>query len=348
MTSMDTDELPVVLPSTTASGLTLALHPLPILNISEHLTRLKLQTKSSTPFVIGALLGTQTGRDVEIVNTFELAMEDDGKTVDAGFLVTRRDQYKQVFPSLEFIGWYTVAPHPAAQHIALHEQFTAYSSTPLLLILQPSTLFVTDSGQSLPFKAYEPTIEIRDRKTRTVFIEASFTVETGEAERIAVDWTARGGSGRTSLESHLQTQRAAVKMLHDRIILLVQYVTEVIAGTAKKDHEALRSLSALVASLPASDHPGFRKEFEMEYEDVQLTAYLSQLTKSTNILNDLVDKHIVFTASRENHAPSVSARRHPRFGGGRSGMMGMGSMGMMGGMGGMGGMNMGMFGLDFH
>ena len=29
---------------------------------------------------------------------------------------------KQVFPSLEFIGWYTVAPKPAASHIALHEQ----------------------------------------------------------------------------------------------------------------------------------------------------------------------------------------------------------------------------------
>src|ERR1700691_1705829 len=29
---------------------------------------------------------------------------------------------KQVFPSLEFIGWYSVAPRPTASHIALHEQ----------------------------------------------------------------------------------------------------------------------------------------------------------------------------------------------------------------------------------
>jgi hypothetical protein len=29
---------------------------------------------------------------------------------------------KQVFPSLEFIGWYTVAPIPTSRHIALHEQ----------------------------------------------------------------------------------------------------------------------------------------------------------------------------------------------------------------------------------
>ena len=64
-------------------------------------------------------------------------------------------------------------------------------------MLQPSSVFVSDA-QSLPFKAYEPTIEIRDRKTRSVFIEASYSVETGEAERIAVDWTAKGGSGGTS------------------------------------------------------------------------------------------------------------------------------------------------------
>ena len=137
MASMDTDELPVVLPSSTTSGLSLALyvdfashrivrsfipscsHPLPILNISEHLTRLKLQTRSSQPFgkwqpptypytssqylfsfllVIGALLGTQNGREVEIVNSFELAMENDNITVDQGFLVARKDQCT-CFPS---------------------------------------------------------------------------------------------------------------------------------------------------------------------------------------------------------------------------------------------------------
>lgn len=32
------------------------------------------------------------------------------------------------------------------------------------------------------------------------------------------------------MESHLQTQRAAIKMLHERIMVLVKYVTEVVAG----------------------------------------------------------------------------------------------------------------------
>ncbi|KAL7285744.1 COP9 signalosome subunit 6 [Trametes coccinea BRFM310] len=309
---MDTDELPVVLPSTTnTSGLSISLHPLPILNISEHLTRLRLQTRSRVPFVLGALLGTQNGRDVEIVNTFELAVEDDGVTVDQGFLVTRKEQYKQVFPSLEFIGWYTVAERPTSRHIALHEQFTPYSSTPLLLVLQPSTVFAAsaDASGSLPLKAYEPTVEIRDRKTRSVFIEAPFSVETGEAERIAVDYAAKGGSAGTSLEAHLQTQRAAVKMLHDRILLLVKYVSDVIAGSATKDHATLRALSALIASLPASENKEFREEFDTEYEDVQLTAYLATLTKSANLLNDLVDKHVVLTSSRDERSGMGPRRR---------------------------------------
>ena len=83
-------------------------------------------------------------------------------------------------------------PHDAVQ-------FSLYCSTPLLLILQP----VQTNGSNvalghLPLKAYEPMIEIRDGSSRSLYVEATFNVETGEAERIAVDTTARGGEGGTS------------------------------------------------------------------------------------------------------------------------------------------------------
>ncbi|PAV21826.1 COP9 signalosome subunit 6 [Pyrrhoderma noxium] len=322
MTTMETDELPVVLSSANTSTLSLSLHPLPILNISEHLTRLQLQQNTNLPFVIGALLGTQNGREVEIVNTFELSMDDGAsERLNHAFLDSRKDQYKQVFPSLELIGWYTVTQEPTLRHIALHEQFAAYTSNPILLILQPNGAPVKAEGHSLPLKAYEPTVEIREHTSRTVFIEVGFSIEIGEAERIAVDWTAKGGEVGTSLDSHLQTQRAAVKMLHDRIQLLIQYVSGVLSGSTPKDHTALRSLSSLIASLPASEHAEFREEFDKEYEDVQLTAVLSSLTNSANILNDLVDKHNALSGIRDDS----------RMGGGfmkrRRGPMAFGMMG---------------------
>lgn len=68
-------------------------------------------------------------------------------------------------------------------------------------------------------------------------------------------------------------------MLHERILILVKYVTDVIAGEcqvgdefpfiswfllgqAKPDAGVLRSLSALIASLPASENKYFREEFD--------------------------------------------------------------------------------------
>jgi COP9 signalosome complex subunit 6 len=67
-------------------------------------------------------------------------------------------------------------------------------------------------------------------------------------------------------------------MLHDRILVLVSYVKDVLSGmphyllrcchliplsgTTPKDHATIRSLAALIASLPASDSQGFRDEFE--------------------------------------------------------------------------------------
>ncbi|KAG1783707.1 maintenance of mitochondrial structure and function-domain-containing protein [Suillus placidus] len=300
-THMDTDEHSIVLPSSTTSGLSLSLLVYFLSDIVNNVDvvlqaspadpeyfRTFDETKASDSIQF-TFRRTQNGREVEIVNTFELATEEGhDDLVDHDFLVSRRDQW--------------------------------YCSTPLLLVLQPSTITSSSSditGQTLPFKAYEPTIEIRDKKTRSVFIEVPYKVETGEAERIAVDWTAKGGGGSTSLESHLQAQRAAVKMLHERILVLVQYVTNVIAGQVPTDYTTLRSLSALIASLPASENKGFRDEFNTEYEDVQLTAVLSSLTKSTNILNDLVDKHLVLTGgSRDDRTLPVRRR-----GMGRQGMM---------------------------
>ncbi|KAG8769342.1 hypothetical protein FRC12_005017 [Ceratobasidium sp. 428] len=336
---MDKAVSSVVLSQAGKSALNLSIHPLPILNISEHLTRRKLQTNQEAPFIIGALLGIQNGRDLEIVNTFELVLEGELNAandtsvpaeatvlqIDHGFLTTRRDQYKQVFPALEILGWYTYAPTPTQLHVTLSEQFGTYTSSPLLLMLSPTSNEAQGSQlETLPLLAFESTIEIKDRKSRTVFQEVSWKIQTGEAERIAVDWTARGGGGEDDLTSHLQTQRAAYKMLHDRIVILVQYVADTLAGKVSKNHEVLRALKALVASLPASENSAFRDEFSTEYADVQLTSYLSSLTKSASILNDIIDKHILIAGRGDE----------PGRGGRRRGM-GMGIGGPMGSLTGM-------------
>lgn len=202
-------------------------------------------------------------------------------------------------------------------------QFATYTQNPLLLLLQPGLPGVQAPGtsgkseqqQQLPLSLYEPTLGLGTN--RTMLIKVEYKVETGEAERIAVDWTAKGGEGGgsctcdlsflsfsssrstfnsfplpcscPSVISHLQSQRAATQMLHARIGIIISYVENLIKGSegTKLDYPTLRTIQSLVASLPASEHKTFREEYEQEYADVQLTAYLSTLTKTANVLNDV-------------------------------------------------------------
>ena len=57
---------------------------------------------------------------------------------------------KQVFPSLEFIGWYTVAQHPTVKHIALHEQVSSLQAASyamlMLLLCAYSVLSLRDTA----------------------------------------------------------------------------------------------------------------------------------------------------------------------------------------------------------
>lgn len=61
--------------------------------------------------------------------------------------------------------------------------------------------------------------------------------------------------------ANLTTQRNAIKMLYDRVGVILEYLRRVAAGTVVKDQETLRQISALITSLPAVDSTDFREEF---------------------------------------------------------------------------------------
>ncbi|OCF31345.1 COP9 signalosome complex subunit 6 [Kwoniella heveanensis BCC8398] len=288
------------------SGLTINLHPLPILNISEHYNRVQL-TSREPPKLFGALLGTESNREVSIVNSFELiragensgdvemggasgsdARIPSGIVLDAAFLESRKEQFKQVFPSLDVIGWYSVGEAPSTDDIAIHAQFTESIDTPVFLLFDPHGISGT---QNLPIKVYESALTEGGKETGNQggqFVELQYGIETGEAERIAVDGVSRGGMG-GEVVANLTTQRNAIRMLYDRIAVLLQYITAVINKTAQPDHTILRQISALVATLPTMDANEFQRELMTEYSDVQLTSYLHTLTKQLSALSDVSD-----------------------------------------------------------
>lgn len=115
------------------------LHPLVIMNISEHWTRLKAQEEGKPQPVYGALIGKQKGRNIEIMNSFELnySIENGNVIIDKVFYLHKEEQFKQVFPDLDFLGWYTTGAEPDIKDINVHKQILEINESPVFLKLNP-------------------------------------------------------------------------------------------------------------------------------------------------------------------------------------------------------------------
>lgn len=314
-----------VVQSGATSGLTINLHPLPILSVSEHYNRARLASTNSSPKIFGALLGSQSNRDVSISNSFELifadgdvAMDGNGGAgsstiINADFLEQRKEQFKQVFPTLDVVGWYAVGKTPSSEDVDLHRQFSILIDTPIFLLFDPG-----NSTQDLPLTVYEAALESRDENGK--FVQLEYGIETGEAERIAVDGVSRGGMGQSDeglVEGNLTTQRNAIRMLYERIEVLVKYISAVMDKTAPADHSLLRQITSLVATLPTIDAAEYKAELSTEYSDVQLTSYLTSLTKQLAALSDYSDKHhTLFPGGGGDDAGQGSGRSRGGGGGG--------------------------------
>lgn len=278
--------------STTLPSVTVSLHPLVIMNISEHWTRLRAQNGTKQD-VYGALIGKQQGRNIEILNSFELKFEvvEGDVIINREYYNTKEQQYKQVFSDLDFLGWYcTSSCEPTEADLKIHKQICQINECPILLQLDPQSRNV----DQLPIKLYETVIDIVQGAATMLFVPLTYTLATEEAERIGVDHVARMSTNEAGENSvvaeNLVAQHSAIKMLHYRVKLVLAYVKAVENGTLPPNHEILREAYTLSQRLPVVQSETFRQEFYTQCNDVGLITYLGAITKGCNDMNQLVGK----------------------------------------------------------
>ncbi|EDV94715.1 COP9 signalosome complex subunit 6 [Drosophila grimshawi] len=277
--------------SGTIASVTISLHPLVIMNISEHWTRFRAQHGEPRQ-VYGALIGKQKGRNIEVMNSFELKADEiaDETIINKDYYNKKEQQYKQVFSDLDFIGWYTTGDSPTASDIKIQKQIAEINECPIMLQLNP----LARSVDQLPVKLFESLIDLVDGEATMLFVPLTYTLATEEAERIGVDHVARmttNESGEKSVVAeHLVAQDSAIKMLNARIKIVLQYIKEVEAGNLKPNQEILREAYALCHRLPIMQVPAFQEELYTQCNDVGLISYLGTLTKGCNDMHQFVNK----------------------------------------------------------
>ncbi|KAF2423126.1 hypothetical protein EJ08DRAFT_664594 [Tothia fuscella] len=191
------------------------LHPLVILTISDLVVRRTLRNLKGP--VIGALIGLQDGRTITVEVAFDCKLQtmDDGTVLlDQAFFEARLQQYKDVYksPQLELVGWFTLGdPSGPEQHVLpIQMQLqTEYNLESAILLLFHTELVSAGGDGKLPLTLYETVwtsdnameVDGGERNQSLKFRELPYTVETGEAEMISVDFVARGGGNATAVEA---------------------------------------------------------------------------------------------------------------------------------------------------
>ncbi|KAK6532702.1 hypothetical protein TWF281_006880 [Arthrobotrys megalospora] len=404
---------PLISSHPSTSGLKISLHPLALLTISDYVSRHTLRNIKGP--IVGALLGSQNGREISIEHAYELKLIDlpveDGKMdtdgeenvrVDESWFVQKLKQFKDVHPTLDFVGHFTFLPPPPNHlprqfQLSIQTQLLAHNESLIFLAMHPSAT-QQSAGGKLPLTIYESVYEEEGDTPETKvlkmkFTELDYTVETGEAEMIGVDQVAKGGlnagdetggSGSAQpkeekppvtttkeenkketkskgkaveaapapkeekeitfesialptqtqeLLSTLTAKANAVRMLHNRLTLLLAYLRSIESSsnasatgtqsdpqTPKINHPLLRSLLSLTNRLPLLEPPAtaessLSSESLAELSDVHLVALLGAVTSSIEISKEVGRKFGAVEASRGGR------ERGPGGGGQQGGMM---------------------------
>jgi len=284
-----------------ASGLNISLHPLVIINISDHTTRKRSLNNNKPTRALGVLLGVQEGRNIEVCNSFELdyTIKEGKLCIDMEYLEIKKEQYKRVFSKYEPLGWYSnttarVQPGDVVPGDAeLHRIIAAIIENPIYLLLDTSE----GAGvRDLPVQIYESEVHMVDDAPTMTFARSGYHLETEETERVAVDQVSHlmpagaVGSSSSAMSSHMSSVHSAIKMLQKRIQCILALLQAMQRGEVKKDNRLMRKVAALCQRLPATDTPEFKDEFSQLYNDTLLVTYLSTMTKGTNSINELVEK----------------------------------------------------------
>ncbi|KHG07829.1 COP9 signalosome complex subunit 6a -like protein [Gossypium arboreum] len=314
--------------SSSSSGLTFKIHPLVIVNISDHYTRVKSQlnlppslTSTSSaatsnnnnnnsnggennqqkpPRVYGCVIGVQRGRTVEIFNSFELIYDPSTRSLDRSFLEKKQELYKKVFPHFYVLGWYSTGSDTQESDMHFHKALMDINESPLYVLLNPA---INPAQKDLPVTIYESELHVIDGVPQLIFVRSSYTIETVEAERISVDHVAHlkpsGGSAATQLAAQLTGIHSAIKMLNSRIRVVHQYLVGMQKGDIPCESSLLRQVSSLLRRLPAIESEKFQDDFLMEYNDTLLITYLAMFTNCSSTMNELVDK---FNTAYDRHS----------------------------------------------
>lgn len=286
------DELPVI-----------RVHPTAVFGILTHFSRRSdLETR-----VIGTLLGTKNGKEIEITDCFgEPFMEE----VDEIKIKINQEYHNQMFAAHrriskkeELVGWYSTTAVNGAFITNTSSVINSYyakqcdDERPVHLVVD-STL----KGSNMAIRGFvAKPIALDDTTFADMFEEVKVEIMMSPAEKVAIYHMMLGNSD-TGAEnengagtvfqdwkdvktvSELPNERNGVSNSVEQLLATIDdlraYVDQVIAGKVAGRPEVGMELSNALNSLQTYNSEEISAQLQNKVQDFQMIAYLSTLTKA--------------------------------------------------------------------
>lgn len=279
-------------------ALQINLHPLVLMNISDQLTRTAVQTNLQNPRVVGVLVGTVEGRNVQIQNSFEVpyTKDEEGFKLDNDFITRRLGLISQIFPNFEFLGWYSTGKL-SQEDLLVQRSLETFSENPLYLLLNTQDP-IHKQGERLPVQVFEMAVQVSENATSHEFRELPYSIETTDAERISVDYASKTGAtagGSSEYSTSLETFLNALFLFKKRLLKLLEAVEN--NPEVRNDHKVMRKVHEICNRIPVAPAEKLKSEFNKELGEELLTGYMSGITKAMNLMSELVNRFEILSSS---------------------------------------------------
>lgn len=272
------------------------LHPLCLLSVTDHYNRVAKDTRKR---VVGVLLGSRNGDEVDVANSYGVPFEEDLKNpdvwfLDHNFLDTMRWMFKKVNTREDIVGFYSTGPKVKENDLKIASMFRKFCShEPVFIIID-----VRPNAEGLPTTAYESVEEVQGQglEIQRVFKHIPCSIGAEESEEVGVEHLLRdiNDPSTSTLALSIKQKLVGLDNLATRLVEIREYLSKAIDGKVPVNNQIVYNLQDILNLLPNLNVETLVRSMQMKTNDMHLVMYLSSLVRSVVALHSLLLNKIKF------------------------------------------------------
>ncbi|KAI6192014.1 COP9 signalosome complex subunit 6 [Aphelenchoides bicaudatus] len=233
--------------------LTAQVHPVSLLIVSNHFTRVSLQNDGKFIPVVGAMLGKQGPHTVEIQNCYEIEtkLENDKWVLNETHFKAREEMFQETFPNQTFLGFYVAGDYQNIDDFDKYLYKLASTKTETTNVLLKMSPLIDSANEKIPVNVFEAVFD--PQSNQQVLTPVQLKIVSDSAEQISTDhaakFTSGGDKSETTTSRKLNEQASALKMFSKSLISAVAYLKALKEGKVEADPTILSSLNKLAIKL---------------------------------------------------------------------------------------------------